>query len=384
MHRTQPLEMRINRRTLRSNKLKLKGFGNWLRASLTGPPPEFGGVPKGFTSDYAKLNKGQLSGGITCKSQQLPVPDPNSESIRCGLNQFSHANWPIFWTHHRNARLLGKSLVHIDSAGRACREAMHGPHAWSDPILASRSSPSPKILSGKWTSLISRWDYGVNYYHWVMDGLTRLCQLECLPSDTGILMHKLAKPFAREALAQLGLSERVRYVDEDHLLVEEYYFLSPTAISGCANPLGLSWLRKRFLNEKLTEVGTEKLFITRRAATRTVLDLELVENAFMRAGWTIVDPAKMNWDSQRLLFSKAAMVAGIHGAGMTNLVWVPAGTPVVEWMPSKFRNACYEGISILLGNPHHVMLCPSDNSGNLTIGLKTLDPIFKIFASIQR
>jgi hypothetical protein len=376
--------MRINRRTLRSRKLKLKGIGIWLRERLTGPPPESGGVPKGISSDYIKLRRGQLQGGVTCESLQLPVPAPDSESLQCGLNQFSHANWPVFWTHHRNARLLGSSLVHIDRSGRACREAMHGPHSWSDPVMAGPSSSSPVVLNGRWTSLISRWDHGVNYYHWMMDGLARLCQLECLPSDTGILMHAAAKPFARDAVAHLGLSDRVRYVDEDHLLVEEYYFLSPTAISGCANPLGLSWLRDRFLNDVPASARTEKLFITRRAATRTVLDLEQVESAFLREGWTILDPGEMDWESQRLLFSRAAMVAGVHGAGMSNLVWVPAGTPVVEWMPSEFRNACYEGVSILLGNPHRVLVCPSDYSGNLTIGADVLRQTFETFAAYHR
>ena len=209
-------------------------------------PVEAGGIPRGTFSERREILAGRVEGRIIADGQTLPPLPPHSEIRACGLGQASHAAWPVLWSKRANARLLGRSLVHLDSRGRACYEAVFGPHSAGDPVWQPRPPSQPEELSGHWTSLASRWDHGTNYFHWLTDGLARLLQFPGFPAETGILLRPGLARFAEDSLKKLGLLDRVRFTEGEHLLVENYCFAGPHTLSGCMNPLGYEWLRRSF------------------------------------------------------------------------------------------------------------------------------------------
>lgn len=355
-------------------KLRKAFFGlkRRLRA-FQGPPVESGGIPRGIFQERREILAGRVEGRIVADGQPLPPLAADSEIRTCGLGQHQHAAWPVLWTHRRQARLLGGSLVHLDPKGRACHEAMFGPHTAGDPVWDIRAVSEAEFLPGHWTSLVSRWDHhGTNYYHWLTDALVRLVHLQDFPAETGILLRPGIARFAEDSLKKLGLLERVRFVKGEHLLVEDYWFAGPPALSGCPDPLGYEWLRRRFGADQREGAGHRKIFISRQGSTRGVANLREVEGALQADGWEIVDPGVLSFGEQVETFKQARIIAGIHGAGMTNILWAPPGTRVVELMPRTFRNGCYEGISLVLGHRHQVLLCAADGHGNMSVPQETL------------
>ena len=134
--------------------------------------------------------------------------------------------------------------------------------------------PPPLQLTGNWTSLISRWTHRPNYYHWLTDGLTRLALLgRLLAPDTRILVPARLRPFQMETLRWLGLEDRVVPLPGRHLLVEKYFFSAPAAMTGCANPYGVKFLREKFLpHAELPLKPIEKLHIQRHGKTRGLVN----------------------------------------------------------------------------------------------------------------
>ena len=52
---------------------------------------------------------------------------------------------------------------------------------------------------------------------------------------------------------------------------------------------------------------------------------------------------------------------------MTNLLWAPRETKILEVMPSQRRNSCYSGIALAAGMVHTILVCPSDTNGNMEV-----------------
>lgn len=356
---------------------KIHQLWKWLqpvhRAVMAGfgPPVSHGGPPSGCFSEAAEIAAGRVKGGHHSTLQPLVLPS-DSEVIQAGLGQGDHSNWRAVWSHRSDTLLLGPSLVHVDAQGRACTEAMYGPHAWMDPVWRRHRRCNQVALHGPHTSIISRWNQGDSYYHWLLDGLTRLIHLDRFPSDTRIIIPANLPDFAARSIEWLGLSDRIVPTTEGDLRVEDYWFAGPTMLSGCPDPLGVSWLRKQFLGT-LCEPGTELIYIDRRQKRRGCSNAEALADRFRERGWLVVDPGELKFSEQVALFSKAKAVAGIHGAGMTNLLWMPAGGKVLEIMPSRRRNGCYAGIATCIELSHRSWVVTSDHLANISVPLSELD-----------
>ena len=343
-------------------KLAFPALRRWR--GWRGEGPEQGGVPFGIFQEKHEIQKGRVNGRIIADGQTLPAVPELSEIIASGLRQADYRWWPVLWTRRASARLLGPSLVHADDLGHACYEAMYGPQASGDPVWRINGGHDETELPGNWTSLVSRWTRGNNYYHWITDGLTRLLHLPSFPEDTGILVPPGLPAFASESLKLLGLGDRIREAPEEHLFIEKYHFAGPVALTGCVNPMGVAWLRKSFGIPPKLGAGHRKIFISRKDTTRDITNARELEQALATEGWEIIEPGTLSFREQIAIFRQARIIAGIHGAGMTNLLWAPQGTRVVELMPRTFRNGCYAGISLVLGHDHRVLVCPAGRRGN--------------------
>ncbi len=299
---------------------------------------------------------------------------PDSEIHAAQLGQDKHRAWSTLWSRRDDAFLAGPSLAHIDASANVCLEAVYGPHAWSDPVWR-RQKPMPvRELSGDYTSIVSRWNEGQNYYHWFLDGLTRLTHLSEFPADCKILVPRNSALFARRSLEILGLADRVVETGHEDLRIERYWFAGPTMLSGCPDPAGVGWLTRHFQREPAPQ-RRRRLYLARNAPTRNLTNAREVGNLFQQRGWEVIDPAEMTLEEQIRIFSEARAVASTHGAALTNLLWTAPGTRVLELMPSRRRNGCYAGISWVKGLHHQCLVCPSDRQGTMRIPLEKLSAL---------
>lgn len=337
-----------------------------------GPDVHHGGPPSGTFRELDCITKGEVTGSLVARKRTLPPIPEHSEIRLAGLDQEKHQDWPLLWTSRQDTFMAAPSLAHIDNDGRACLESMFGPHAWTDPAWHRRHSRPLRVLAGNHTSIVSRWTIGHNYFHWFMDGLTRLRHLEFFPDDTRILVPGALPEFAIRSLELLNLKERTIAVDTgEDLRIEKYWFAGPTMLSGCPDIEGVTWLRERFLRNAGTSPAS-LIYLDRQSGRRSCHNAEELRRWFERRGWRIVDPGRLSLDEQILTFANARAVAGIHGAGLTNLLWMPAGGKVLEIMPSRRRNGCYAGISLCAGLDHRAWVLPSDRLGNLSVPLDAM------------
>lgn len=305
---------------------------------------------RGSFSAYDRLNNGIYDGCVIYSEQAVGPCDPGSITERCGLKQHDHQPWPLFWTVTHDARLVGSMWHWRDPNNLICEEGVYGlvsRRRLSEDRITSQWFPGKaQNLSGAWMSLASNWGDGRNYYHWILDSLTRLRLRDDLPETTKILLPKSDAPYMRETLELLGLWKFVEQPRANHVAPERFYFCSPTAMTGVWNPEGFNWLRKRFSPYFSDQCVNRRVFLTRRGTNRIPEELANIEKQFEMAGFQIVNPGEMSVLEQIKLISGAEAVAGIHGAAMTNILWAREGTPVLELFGNSYLNACYEVIAI--------------------------------------
>lgn len=112
----------------------------------------------------------------------------------------------------------------------------------------------------------------------------------------------------------------------------------------CKNLSRLGWLPDSYVQWYRSKIGdafditfdgrneSNRIYISRRHATkrRMVNEGEIYNDVLAPAGFTRVFLEELSLLEQMRLFSDAAIVIGQHGAGLTNLLYVPKGTAVVE------------------------------------------------------
>ncbi len=304
---------------------------------------------RGTFSALEKLHRGELEGRVLHEGQPTGKCPPGSMTERSGMRQHDYQPWPVFWTTADQARLVGKNHLWRDNQDRICMEAVYHHPArsslrddkWHSNLILSK----PMTLDGAWTSLGSKWCLGNNYFHWLLDGLTRLAVRDTLPELAGIIIPSHTPAYVKETLHLLGLDGMVACPGSNHLIAEKYYFCAPTAMTGAWNPFGYNWLRKAFSPYFKKPKSTAPVFLTRRNASRIPDNIGQIEKTFEQAGFEIIDCGSITVREQIEKTSGATAIAGIHGAAMTNLLWASPDTPVLELFSPGFMNACYEQIA---------------------------------------
>lgn len=330
------------------------------------------GPSKGTFSALDLLQQGGLEGRLVEKAHSNPETGPKPLRRLMGHHQAELGSWPRFWTRHANARLVGRTLIVQDERKRICYEAAYGSFCCArDPAFNYFYLPSPVQLRGNWTSVISQWSNG--FYHWFLDALPRLGLLHELPEDTQVLVPPGLAPYQVDTLAWLGLEGRYRPTNERHLLVENFYFSSPPAMTGCYDPFTPQFLRESFLKHADASYDPpRRLYIRRVGQTRGIHNEQAVIDFFLAQGWGIVDTAELTMAQQIRLFANAEAVCTLHGGGLTNLLWCSPGVRVLEIVSDNFVNGVYEGLSGRLGLRHTFLLCPGDHEFRARVDMRAL------------
>ena len=318
------------------------------------------GPAKGWFSMAEKVRTGARRGRILFEGQR--APDPSSSSLRrlAPLGQHLQQRWPVFWSHHADARLIGPTLLLEEGPHRVGVESAYGPDFIKhDPGYRQFRRPPAVRLEGNWTSVISRWSEG--FCHWFVDALPRLALLQELPPDTRIIVPANLQGFRRDTLEWLGLMGRVRPTVEQHLSIENYYFCSPTNVTGLFDPYAVEFLRRSFLERRDTTYDSpQRFFVHRVGAVRGLVNEEEVLKMFHDRGWAVIDTERLTMAQQIQLFARAEHVCALHGAALTNLLWCKPRCRVIELVASTYMNGTYEGIAEGVGLDYDFLVCAGD------------------------
>lgn len=105
-----------------------------------------------------------------------------------------------------------------------------------------------------------------------------------------------------------------------------------------------------------------KIFISRiKSANTRLYNEESVSKLFESYGYEIIDPRDYSFREQLEIFSQAKVIAGVSGAGLTNIIFANRNTKVICILPSEIKVSCYSTIAGILNQPYYFIDADLDN-----------------------
>jgi len=174
-------------------------------------------------------------------------------------------------------------------------------------------------------AVISLRDIGEqNYYHALIDligGRLRLAEHCNLDPNMPLVVGKAVyqKSFFQDILRKSELRKRRLIIQgDDFILCEKVYFFETDR----TNKKSLEYLVKLLNVPDSNQKSNRRVFLTRSPhAGRNIKNINVIEEVCRKFQFEIVDTSMMSLDGQIELFSGARYVIGIHGAGLTNIIF---------------------------------------------------------------
>ncbi|GFE64894.1 hypothetical protein KIN_19680 [Litoreibacter roseus] len=102
-----------------------------------------------------------------------------------------------------------------------------------------------------------------------------------------------------------------------------------------------------------TRTPTRRIFISRKAAKgRKLIEEEQLMPVLTEAGFETVVMEHLNFAEQIDLMSETAVLLAPHGAGLTNMLFCPIGTRVIEMADPAYPNPNFYAMAAALGLPY--------------------------------
>jgi capsular polysaccharide biosynthesis protein len=252
-------------------------------------------------------------------------------------------------------------------------------------ILGSPIARRVRKLSGTYTTIMN-WNQR-NYYHWLIENLTRLYPLMSVAPTPQLLLPPQLLPHQQATLdVYLPPSMPVCRFEDDWVQVENLIFASHVydRLSGYIPAEFARWLRQtayqRFgLSEQ--PQPQRRLYISRRdcATKRTLNEAEVIAclNDF---DFEVIQPEKMTFEEQVRLFHDAALVVGVHGAGLTNLMFA-GKIPVLEFNFNPIAKTLFFYYTYALEQPYHWLFVEQQGTDIVVDAARLRDKLQTILTS---
>ena len=326
--------------------------------STISPNSKIFGPPNGYyvdVDDYLKYNH-------NVGSKKLLLQEKKTQQIQC---------YERYHVTLKDARvnLNPWSFITADDKLLFKESSCYGPEPEEHWVFRTIKLPMAKKLNGKTLFLSSR----SNYWHLLAEELCDLYLLfesgVKLSNFDQIIFEKPPSPACQTLHEIFGLDQvkQVSLQRNLHLESEELHFFTGTF---CLSKHALNNVKKKILNHfgfsHETHKDKPKAIVVSRGSstTRRWLNEDECMGVLNSLGFKLIDPSKMSLIEQINTFSRAEVIVGAHGAGLTNLMFSCPGTKVIEIRSNEqggeYSSAtCYEELSDIMGMEHHIFQCPS-------------------------
>ncbi|MDO7744527.1 MAG: glycosyltransferase family 61 protein [Pedobacter sp.] len=236
-------------------------------------------------------------------------------------------------------------------------------------------------------------EFSSEYFHWFTDALTRLSALEDTLYLKSIRMtnknYKIilpefykAKPYIKDSLEIMNY-EVLYYVSNKRLRVNELVSCTHTAPTGNYNTELINKIRNRFLTSKTP--ANRNIYISReKASRRKILNEQQVIELLVQFNYEIHYFEDYSFKEQIKIMSEAKSLIGLHGAGLTNMLFMEKGAKILELRnDGDNHNNCYFALASALNHDYYYLSNKSDNEDTYTTNITVDIPdLRKVIESI--
>jgi capsular polysaccharide biosynthesis protein len=124
----------------------------------------------------------------------------------------------------------------------------------------------------------------------------------------------------------------------------------------------------------------KRIFIKRENTDfRNILNQEEFDKLIFKYGFEIYVLDKLSLQEQINLFNNSSIIIGVHGAGLTNMLFCSPESTIIELGTKSFKNVTYWIQANNLQLNYHIVYCESDTpecdsqNFNISVNLELLE-----------
>ena len=209
-----------------------------------------------------------------------------------------------------------------------------------------------EVLRGEFIFLPSN----PNMYHWLEDLSVFLHAATIAPQATILVAgrpvrHSESWNQRRKEVLRRFHDRRITVIDRP-TRVESLVMTGKTG--GIGSPSGLQVLHptdietvRDHFSDWLSDPSDHGYYLSRRGYSRSPSDEPKLESMARDAGLRILQPASLSMEEQARLFSGARAIVGLHGAALSNSIWLPTGARLVEFFSNTYMPFMYASMAAM-------------------------------------
>jgi hypothetical protein len=311
----------------------------------------------------------------------------------------NHAQLPIFEGELRRSipesRLLRFKNIRVSSEGLLFKGTTILPESFAFPnhLEEWKLRSVVKFLAKNYVVRRTRrvdtealWitDYWSNgYFHWIADALARLYVVRDRLDDPLLLLPAEYQnlDYVNSSLEAFGVKS-VEFIGSSEVLVCRSLLMpSHTAPSGHYNEAVIRGVRNVLLSAYGDSDQGEKIYISRRHATkRRIVNEDDVGQVLSKFGFQTIYAEELSFAQQVQISSRARYIVSNHGAGLTNMLFIPENGSVLELRhQTDSINNCYFTLASALNLNYFYQPCrpvsdgPDPHSADLIVDPRQLE-----------
>lgn len=189
-----------------------------------------------------------------------------------------------------------------------------------------------------------------NYFHWLTDSLPKVLSSTPITKEHPVLITEFLakKAFVIESLELLGVPFKYEKT-KGNILVNRLTVLPPLHPTGSPTREAILSVRERLVSaaaRRSTKTSSgengRRFWISRKKdKKRFLINEEELTEALRQFGIRTVSAESLSLAEQINLFRGAEFIGGIHGAGLTNGMWMSPGAILFELRVKELQNNCY-------------------------------------------
>jgi hypothetical protein len=234
-----------------------------------------------------------------------------------------------------------------------------------------------------------------NYYHWFTETLTRLWEVEKLSTPSTVLLPAALQKFSYVTdTLPVFKNITIEWIPEQNNIVK----LKQAHLVDCKrscddyNPTFLNEFKGRYLShiktnnlidEAQLQPGNKLLILRKKATRRNIVNEAEVVHVCKKYGITPIDFEDYTLPQQAYIVSNAKLLVGLHGAGLTNMVFMSDNATILELQrevtgDDKMFSTVYYTMANALGYTYHIQFCKPEEGKtffdtNYTVDTAVLD-----------
>jgi capsular polysaccharide biosynthesis protein len=216
--------------------------------------------------------------------------------------------------------------------------------------------------------------WAANYWHWMTESILRLWMIKDVCKSMVLILpsHLTKIDFIISSLKVFEFKEIYQIPPNKSLMIRNLCLPQIKPVSDSYDSLALTQIREIYLHniEKRSNVnfGTRIYISRKKSERRKVVNEEQVEIVLREYGFVAVNNEDYNFNEQVNIYSGATHLVSIHGAGLTNMLFMKEGSSILELHKeitnsTDWHSFAFWYLADALGFKYYHQLCkPADSA----------------------